>query len=61
MPDVDFATANGHLPNGIEKMNGEENTVLKEWDPRPLVRNLYEVCSIEIQKLGENRSRMNPG
>uniref|UniRef100_A0A1I7XDR2 PH domain-containing protein n=1 Tax=Heterorhabditis bacteriophora TaxID=37862 RepID=A0A1I7XDR2_HETBA len=44
MPDNEFTLgANGHFRASPEKMNGEENSVLKDWNPRKLVEVLYEV------------------
>lgn len=42
MPDIESFVHNGNLPNP-ERIAGEENAVLRDWNPRALVRALYEV------------------
>ncbi|PIO63544.1 hypothetical protein TELCIR_14851 [Teladorsagia circumcincta] len=42
MPDIESYAHNGNLPHP-EKFVSEENAVLRDWNPRALVRALYEV------------------
>ncbi|XGW29907.1 hypothetical protein V3C99_009168 [Haemonchus contortus] len=42
MPDIESYAHNGNIPHP-EKIIGEENAVLRDWNPRALVRALYEV------------------
>lgn len=48
MPDIESFVHNGNLPHP-EKIFGEENAVLRNWNPRALVRALYEVSESSIQ------------
>ncbi|KAK5985873.1 hypothetical protein GCK32_020519, partial [Trichostrongylus colubriformis] len=42
MPDIESYAHNGNLPHP-EKIASEENAILRDWNPRALVRALYEV------------------
>ncbi|KAK6035077.1 hypothetical protein COOONC_27418 [Cooperia oncophora] len=42
MPEIESYAHNGSLPHP-EKIINEENAILRDWNPRALVRALYEV------------------